>query len=570
MLASLSKPLGLMNDISIRTKVFCCFISALMVTIGLGVFALERLIAVNGVAEEIRTDWLPGIGTLGDIARQTEIYRALAIEHLLATTPELMTDVEGRMKTALDALRIARQLYEPTVETERERVLAAQFAKDWDAFMVQEQTLVELSRKGDKDAAIKLMRKELAATFGQFRSALEADIAYNLTGGKEVTERGAAFFATGRLGIIGVLAFATITCFIASFTIAFGVTTPIKTMTTAMRRLAGHDMTTAIVGIGRKDEVGQMAEAVQVFKDSMIEADRLAADQKAEQARKEQRQQDVERAIVGFDRSVRDQLDLLTAAASEMNVTAQSMATTAEETSREASTVAAASGEASANVQAIAGAAEEMSSSVAEITRQVAQSTRIAGKAVDEASNVHATVKGLADAAQRIGDVVSLINDIASQTNLLALNATIEAARAGEAGRGFAVVASEVKALASQTAHATEEIASQIAAIQATTKQAVVGITGIDSTIGEMNQISTSVAAAMEEQDATIKEVTRNTQQAALGTQQVSGSISEVNRAAGETGAAASRVLTSAGELGKQAETLRREVGEFLEKMRAA
>jgi len=211
-----------------------------------------------------------------------------------------------------------------------------------------------------------------------------------------------------------------------------------------------------------------------------------------------------------------------------------------------------------------------MGASIAEISRQVSESTQIATKAVEEAARTNTTVQGLADAAQKIGEVVSLIQDIASQTNLLALNATIEAARAGEAGKGFAVVASEVKSLAAQTAKATEEIAGQIAAIQGATKEAVEAIRTIDGTIGRMSEISTAIAAAMEEQGASTKEITRNTQEAARGTQDVSQSIGHVNQAAAETGTAASQVLNSSDALGRQAETLRGDVDEFLAKIRAA
>jgi methyl-accepting chemotaxis protein len=345
---------------------------------------------------------------------------------------------------------------------------------------------------------------------------------------------------------------------------------PVIAMTATMARLAAGDRSVAIPALDHKDEIGEMARAVEVFKKGLIEADDLAAAQQAERARKQQRQQTIDDAIAAYDESVGQSLAALASAASDMRVTAEGMAVTAEDTRSQASAVTSASEEALANVQNVASSTEEMTASIAEIARQVAQSTQIAAKAVEEAGRTNATMRALTDAAQRIGEVVQLIQDIASQTNLLALNATIEAARAGEAGKGFAVVASEVKTLANQTGKATEEIASQITAIQAATKSAVEAIKGIDGTIGQISEISTTIAAAMEEQGAATGEITRSTQETARGTEAVSRNIAGVSEAASKTGAAASQVLASSGELGRQAETLRAEVDQFLGKIRAA
>ncbi len=269
-----------------------------------------------------------------------------------------------------------------------------------------------------------------------------------------------------------------------------------------------------------------------------------------------------------FEQSVMAVVESVSSGATEMESSARTMQTTAEETSQRATTVAAASEEATSNVQTVASAAEELSSSVEEIGRQVAQSTKIAQSAVEETSRADEKVQGLAEAAQKIGEVVNLINDIASQTNLLALNATIEAARAGEAGKGFAVVASEVKSLATQTAKATDEIASQINAIQSATTDAVTAIQGISSTIAEISEISTAIASAVEEQGAATREIAGNVQQAATGTQEVSSTIAGVTQTATETGEAANQVLEATGELAQQAEMLRKQVDEFLVEVR--
>ena len=349
-----------------------------------------------------------------------------------------------------------------------------------------------------------------------------------------------------------------------------GIAKPVIAMTTAMSRLAGGDKTIVVPALGRKDEIGQMAEAVEVFKQNALEVDRLAAEQKKEQERKELRQQAIEGYIKGFDESVTGLLRILASAATEMRTTAESMSETAEETSRQSTVVAAASEQASANVQTVASAAEELATSVAEISRRVSESTEIAGRAVTEATRTNADVKGLADAAKMIGNVVELINDIASQTNLLALNATIEAARAGEAGKGFAVVASEVKSLATQTAKATEEIAGQVTRMQNATDGAVGAIEGISGTITQISEIAVVISSAVEEQGAATQEIARNVQQAAAGTNEVSSNIVGVTQAASQTGAASAQVLATAGQLAKQSEVLRAEVDGFLSNIRAA
>jgi methyl-accepting chemotaxis protein len=346
---------------------------------------------------------------------------------------------------------------------------------------------------------------------------------------------------------------------------------PIAGMTAAMRKIAEGDTATVIPALERGDEVGAMAQSVQVFKDNMIEAVRLRGEQEELKTRGEADKKGLLRKLADdFESGVRRSLDTLSGAANEMKATSTSMSATAEQASQQATTVAAVAEQASANVQTVAAATEELSSSVTEIGRQVTQSTQIAGKAVEEANRTNMTVQGLSAAAAKIGDVVKLISDIASQTNLLALNATIEAARAGEAGKGFAVVASEVKSLASQTAKATDEISAQVAAMQGATTEAVQAIEGIGGTIGAINEIATAIALAVEQQGSATQEIARNVQEAAQGTGKVSSNIVGVNHAAGKTGAAASQVLVSAEQLSSQAASLRADVDRFLVNIRAA
>lgn len=352
--------------------------------------------------------------------------------------------------------------------------------------------------------------------------------------------------------------------------IGSGIAGPISRMTGAMGQLAAGDKTIEIPGTDRGDEIGDMAEAVQVFKDNMIKAEELATREAADTKAREERAHRIEQITQEFDATVSELLGTVAGASTELETTATSMSGLADDTNHRATTVATAAEQASANVQTVATATEELTSSVQEIARQVTQSSTSAGSAVSQAERTDQQVQGLAMAAQKIGEVVSLISDIAEQTNLLALNATIEAARAGDAGKGFAVVAAEVKELASQTAKATEEISQQITGIQTETDEAVSAIQEIGKTISEMNDIATSIASAVEEQSSATGEIARNVEQAASGTQEVTGNILEVSRAASETGTAATQVTATAGELSAKSEVLKTRVEEFLSEVRAA
>ncbi|MBI1209412.1 MAG: HAMP domain-containing protein [Azospirillum sp.] len=370
--------------------------------------------------------------------------------------------------------------------------------------------------------------------------------------------------------ILGCVAVAVVLALGTAIAIGRAIALPVRRLTAVMTALAGHDLSVVVAGIDRKDELGGMARAVVVFKDSMERADRLTEDRSRATAAQERRAQTLDGLIGRFNDSAGLALAKVTGAANDMTRTAASITTIAEDATRQTQTVAAASQQASANVQAVATAAEELSASIGEIGRQVTTSTEITRRAVAEAGRADDQVRGLTDAAEKIGQVVTLINGIASQTNLLALNATIEAARAGEAGKGFAVVAGEVKNLANQTGKATEEIAAQVTGIQRVIADTAAAIKEIASVIGQVNEIAAAIAAAIEEQGAATQEIARNVQDAAQSTEEVSQNISGVRKAADDTLQAAGMVRGSADGLSVQSKDLQGLVNQFLEDVRAA
>ncbi len=414
-----------------------------------------------------------------------------------------------------------------------------------------------------------LSGRPVATTLGPIKSfsgdpIAVVEIVRDASAYRDLARSSAAWLAGGALAAVIVAGL------IAAW-LGRGMAKPILALEGAMRQMIAGQHEIAIPGAARSDEIGSMARALDVFKDGLIETANLRVSQEQQRGASEEERRATLHALASrFESGVGGVVESVGSAAAELRVTAESMASIAADATHKTATVAGASEEATRNAQAVAAAIEELNASINEIAQQVNESANVAGAAATQASETNAQVQGLAQAAQKIGDVVKLISAIAEQTNLLALNATIEAARAGEAGRGFAVVASEVKALASQTSKATEEISTQVSAIQTATQSSVDAIVGITKTIGKVNEIAGAIAAAVEQQGAATREIASNVAQAARGTGEVSENIASVNDAARETGRVAAQVVDSAAELSRNGDVLKAQVDAFLHDVRAA
>ncbi|MBN9597215.1 MAG: MCP four helix bundle domain-containing protein [Afipia sp.] len=563
----------MLSRFSIRTKLTAVIAFLLVAMAAMGLLAVRQMNAIYTSASEIQKSWLPSVRVLGDLRAGVITYRNVIREHMLSELLEEKLAQEKTLETVVEANTNARKLYESMITSPEERALYNEWAQVWDEYRKGAAEVMALSRKaaGSYPREAHDLNTMTVNLIGiKADGILRKDIDLNNKGADTAGQDANDGYQAALGMVVIALGLAVLLGIAAGFYLIRDVTKGIASIVAPMKSLGEGDLGAVVPHQGEKTEIGTMADTLQVFKDALIAkkaADEAAA---ADAEAKIARGQRVDAITRDFEKLIGELVGSLSSSSTELEAAANTLTSTAEVTGRTSGEAASASQDVSSNVQSVAVATEEITSSVGEIGRQVLESSRIATEAVRQAQKTDTSITELSQAAARIGDVVKLITAVAEQTNLLALNATIEAARAGEAGRGFAVVASEVKALAAQTAKATDEISAQVAGMQTATQESVSTIKEIGKTITLISEISQTIAAAVEEQGAATQEISRNVQQAASLSGEVAASITDVSRGAGETGAASGQVLSAAQMLSTDSNRLKIEVEKFLTNVRAA
>ena len=555
---------------SVKNTLRGLFAALAVLFVALGAVSVWKLGQVDQSSNVIVDTWLPRTKAAGGLQTAIAQYRSAQARHILSLTPETMAEAEQIMARQQQRIEQGVTAYRERLLPGEEAAKLDQFERVWKQYQDEGARIVALSRAGRNAEATEFFR---AAKTGheQATTLLDETAASDAERAAEASALGTRTFESARLLLIGMAVTVVLFCGAAAVFFERRVIAVLLTLTDQMKRLANRDYSVAVAGAGRKDEIGQMSAAVQVFKENGLAIQRMEADAAEAAVRAETARKAGLNAMADeLERSVQAVVQALASSATELEAAASAMSATAEETTRQSSAVATAAVQTSGNVQTVATAAEQLAASIREIAAQVHTSSDVAQRAVREADQTGALMQELTDAAERIGEVMAIINNIAAQTNLLALNATIEAARAGDAGKGFAVVASEVKSLAAQTARATEEISVKVSDIQKASGAAGHSIAAITGTIARISEISSAIAGAVEEQRAATQEISGSVQHAAQGTNEVTRNITSVTQAANESGAAAAQVQGTAGGVSREAEQLKGVVAGFLRTVRAA
>jgi methyl-accepting chemotaxis protein len=560
----------MLSRLSIRERLIAAFTFLLLCVAGIGGFAVERMQVVSAASGEIDGIWLPSVELVDSIRSEVADIRLGVLNHIATRDPARRQAMEQQIESSRRDLAAAQDRYERLIRGAEERRLFNAAKAAIAQYAQRVPAVIALSGSGRNAEAVAAVDQTLAAPAAETTRLLEEMVTLNRAGAAAAARTARETFGTARSLILAGIGVVLLVGLAVAFFILRAIGHGIDAVIQPMQRLADGDLAAAIPVLAARTEMGRIAATLAIFKAALAENQRAELATRQEEQAKSRRTEAVARLVAGFEAEAAQALSGVAAATAQLDGMAASMTTTARDGESRAASVAAAAEQASASVQNVAAAAEQLGASIAEIARRVTDSATAARHAADGARASDAAITGLSDSAQRIGDVVRLIADIAGQTNLLALNATIEAARAGEHGKGFAVVASEVKALAAQTAKATEQIGAQIATMQAETRGAVDAIRAITTTIDQVDHITVQVAAAAEEQASATQEIVRAVAEAAAGTREVSRYTGELSQGATATGEAAAQVGASSGDLAQRSQRLRQQVDGFLAGIRAA
>ncbi len=555
---------------SITTKLLVMVTFLLAVIAGLGALAYVEMRAINAAAQDIEVQLLPSVRWIGEMRVQSARYRAVLRDHLLVTDPSQRLDVDKNLAARKADYEKAEKKYEPLISSPAERELANNIQKLWAEFISAAESVQIAAKKGDLATAKEINANQVVKTGRAMDAVLAKLVVLNDAGAEAAGQTASNVYAQGTRMMLGIFAFALLLGACAAIILVRDIRKGIESILKPMGELAGGDVSVQIPQHASTTEIGRIASSLEVFKQALIAKKASDASIGAEAHSKAARADRISTITHDFETLMSEMVNTMAASSTELEASATTLTKTSETNMTLSTSAASASRAMSENIQSVAAATEEITSSVHEIGRQVTESTRIAATAVSQAQKSNQSIAKLSEATGRIDNVVKLITAVAEQTNLLALNATIEAARAGEAGRGFAVVASEVKALAAQTARATHDISAEIAGMQAASADTVSTIREISSTITLISEVSTAIAAAVEEQGAATQEIARNVQRSTDLSNQVAADVAVVNEGSGETSSASGQVLDAAKSLSMQSEHLRRQVGAFLDDMRAA
>ena len=560
----------MLSKFSIRGKIIAVVSILLLAMTAVGLIALREIREVNSRLVEVQANWLQGILAVGEMQSTVLRHQTAIRDHLLANDPETEAQAEKTIKTLEQNIKQAFNAYEGLTTSSDTRAIYDEFRRVWSDYAAAAAEVLAASRKQDFATGRDVFTARLFSLSARTGELLDKERELNRAGAAAAVDRGNKSYNFAIEIVIGGLLLATLLGAAIAYYTVRDISQGIRSIIEPMRALGAGDLSAAIRHDDDNTEIGRMASALRVFQNALI-AKKVADDRAAaETALKFQRSQRIDGVTREFESMIGELVGSLASSSTELQSAAGLLTATAEKTGKISSDAASASRDVSGNVQSVAVATEQMTASIIDIGSKVQEASRIAANAVQQAQDTDRNIAQLAQSATHIGDVIKLISAIAEQTNLLALNATIEAARAGEAGRGFAVVASEVKALASQTAKATEEISTQVADMQAATEASVKIVGDIRVTIDLISEISAAIATSVEEQSGSTQEIARNIQLAAQRSSTVAGNIGDVSRGADETDIASTRLLKSAHSLSDESSRLKGEVEKFLKDMRAA